>query len=340
MNANLKKGLSLSLILAAAAAAAVLGFRHWRHGQLFVATDDAYVKGHVVAVASRVPGKLLRVELQENQRVQAGQEIAALDPQDFDMALAKARASVAEAENGLALAGAQIAQAEAQVRAAQSQLELARIEKDRISALYQRDSIPRQKLDQVVSAEQVAAAQVTAALRQVAAARAGRGVGQSKLASSRASAEQAALARSYCAITAPSDGWITRKLAEPGMVVAPGQPLLAVVPLGPQELWVEANFKETQLKRVRPGQPAELRLDLDDGRVFQGTVDSIAAGTGAAFSLLPAENATGNWVKVVQRVPVKIRLQPGGDPDHRLRLGLSVQVAIDTRDGRNAQGRP
>lgn len=335
MNAKLKKGIGLAVILAAAGAALALGWRSWRRGQVFVATDDAYVKGHVVAVAARVPGRLLQVPVEENQPVKAGQVLAVLDPQDLDAAQAKARAAVAEARSGIALSEAQIAQAEAQQKAAESQLELARIEKARFTALYQRDSIPRQKLDHAVTAEQVAAAQAAAAARQVAAARAGRSVGESKLASANASLDQAALSRSYCTIVAPKDGWVSRKLAEPGMVVAPGQPLLAVVPLGPDEVWVEANFKETQLRHVRPGQPAELKLDLDDRTTFKGAVESIAAGTGAAFSLLPAENATGNWVKVVQRVPVRIKLAPGGDPGHQLRLGLSVRVEIDTR---GAQG--
>ena len=141
---------------------------------------------------------------------------------------------------------------------------------------------------------------------------------------------QAQLQRSYCTIVAPCDGTVSRKLAEPGMVVAAGQPLLAVVPLGQEDLWVEANFKETQLHRVRPGQRVRMKADID-GRIFTGTVDSLSAGTGAAFSLLPAENATGNWVKVVQRLPVKISLDRNADPERKLRLGLSVEAEIDTR---------
>jgi membrane fusion protein (multidrug efflux system) len=117
------------------------------------------------------------------------------------------------------------------------------------------------------------------------------------------------------------------------MVVAPGQPLCAIVPLGQDEIWVEANFKETQLRHVKCGQPVKLVADVDEGRSFYGTVDSLSAGTGAAFSLLPAENATGNWVKVVQRVPVKIKLAQGQDPEHKLRLGMSAKVEIDTRGG-------
>jgi len=330
-NRSLKKWVSLAAILVLAAAAAGWGVLRWRRGQLFVSTDDAYVRGHVVLVASRVPGPLSSVAVRENDAVKAGQLLATVDPRDYDAALAKALASVSEAENGLALGEAQLAQARAQLRAVESQQRLAEVERARLAALFERQSIPRQKLDQVITAAEVASAQVTALRKQVAAAEAGCGVGRSKVALARASAEQARLQRSYCTLLAPSDGYVGAKQAEPGMVVAPGQPLLAVVPLDRGELWVEANFKETQLRDVRPGQKVRLRADIERGRVFTGVVDSLSAGTGSVFSLLPAENATGNWVKVVQRVPVKIRLDPASDPGHRLRLGLSVSAEIDTR---------
>jgi len=156
-------------------------------------------------------------------------------------------------------------------------------------------------------------------------------VSQGKAAGAQAAVAAARLQRSYCTITAPCDGYISRKLGEAGMVVAPGQPLCAIVPLGQEEVWVEANFKETQLKRVRVGQPVKLAADLDAHRTFTGRVESLSAGTGAAFSLLPAENATGNWVKVVQRVPVRIKLDPG---QPQLRLGLTVSAEIDTSETR------
>ena len=194
-----------------------------------------------------------------------------------------------------------------------------------------RESIPRQKLDQARTACQVATAQLEAAQKQVAAIQCALQVSGSKETQAGASLRQMRLQKSYCTVPAPCDGFVTRKMAEPGMVVAAGQPLLAIVPLGQTELWVEANFKETQLRRVRPGQRVTLRADVDDEDI-PGIVESLAAGTGSAFSLLPAENATGNWVKVVQRVPVRIRLAPGADPGHKLRLGLSVAAVIDTRD--------
>lgn len=325
-----KKWVSLAAILLIAVAGAFWAFARWRHGQIFVATDDAYVKGHVTAVASRVPGPLLTVLVQENQAVQAGQSLATMDPRDYDAAVARGEASEAEARSALALNQAQIAQAQAQLQSAESQRALADLEKKRMSALYERQSLPRQKYDQAITAEEVARAQVAAVRKQVAAAQGLLGVSQSKIQVAQAALAQARLQRSYCTIVAPCDGVVSRKLAEPGMVVAAGQPLLAVVPLGQQDLWVEANFKETQLHRVRPGQKVRLKTDLD-GRTFTGTVDSLSAGTGAAFSLLPAENATGNWVKVVQRLPVKIQLDPNADPERKLRLGLSVEAEIDTR---------
>jgi membrane fusion protein (multidrug efflux system) len=325
-----KKWISLAAILLLAGSGTLWALVRWRHGQVFVSTDNAYVKGHVTALASRIPGPLLAVSVQENEAVRAGQPLATLDPRDYDAAIARGEASEAEARSALALNQAQIAQAQAQLQSTESQRALADLERKRMAALFERQSLPRQKYDQALTAEEVARAQVAAARKQVAAAQGMLGVSQSKVQVAQAALAQARLQRSYCTLFAPCDGVVSRKLAEPGMVVAAGQPLLAVVPLGHSDLWVEANFKETQLHRVRPGQRVRMRTDLDD-RTFMGTVESLSAGTGAAFSLLPAENATGNWVKVVQRLPVKIRLDADADPDHKLRLGLSVEAEIDTR---------
>jgi membrane fusion protein (multidrug efflux system) len=141
------------------------------------------------------------------------------------------------------------------------------------------------------------------------------------------------LNRSYCEITAIVDGFVSKLTATAGQVVAPGQPLCAVVPLTGDHIWVEANFKETELARIRVGQPATFHTDVNPGRTYRGRVDSISAGTGAAFALLPPENATGNWVKIVQRLPVRIAVDPASNEDGSLRLGLSVHVEIDTLAG-------
>ena len=327
-----KKWISLGVILGAALIGTCWAYLRWRHEQVFVSTDNAYVRGHIVTLASRIPGPLQTLAVDDNQAVKAGQVIATVDPKDFDAAVARAQASLAEAQSALALNQAQIGQATAQVAAARSQKTLTEADRRRLSALFERQSLPKQKFDQAVAADEVAAASEEAARKQVAAARSALGVSRSKVGVAQAALDNALLQRSYCTITAPCDGVVSRKLAEPGVVVAPGQPLLSIVPLDQNELWVEANYKETQLVRVRPGQRVTLRTDLDDSRAFTGTVESLSAGTGSVFSLLPAENATGNWVKVVQRVPVKIKLDSGADPDHRLRLGLTVTAVIDTRD--------
>ncbi|MEW6364394.1 MAG: HlyD family secretion protein [Acidobacteriota bacterium] len=333
MVAGLKKWIALGVLMVFVLAGGGVGWERWRHAQIHVSTDNAYVQGAVFYVASRIPGTLLTVSVTNNQPVNKGDPIATIDPRDYDVAIARAEAALAEMESALATDRAMIAQYEAQVKAAQSQLDLARIEKERIGALYERQSIAKQKLDQVATQLDVAAAQVVANEKAVSAARARLVVSRAKADAARATLETARLQRSYCTISSPVTGLISRKSAEVGQVVSPGQPLCAVVPLDLKELWVEANFKETQLKNVRPGQRVTIRADIDPDRVCTGVVESIAAGTGAAFSLLPPENAAGNWVKVVQRVPVRIRVDPAGDPQHRLRLGLSVTVEIDTTSG-------
>jgi membrane fusion protein (multidrug efflux system) len=258
--------------------------------------------------------------------------IATLDARDYDAAFVRAQAATEEAEAGIARDQAGIEQARAQLATARSQLDLARTERDRVRTLYEQRSLSKQEYDHAMTAAQVAGAQFTATEKAVAAALAKLEVARGKLAVARASLETARLQRSYCAITAPVDGVISRKMAETGDVVAPGEPLCAVVPLGLDELWIEANYKETQLRDIRPGQQATFRADIDPGHTYQGTVESLSPGTGAVFSLLPPENATGNWVKIVQRVPVRIRIDPDEDPDHILRLGLSVSVSIDTHE--------
>lgn len=326
-----RKWVALMVLGSFVVAGAIFGYARWRHAQWHIETDDAYVKGHIYTVASRIPGILLTMDVLENQAVKDGQTVATLDPRDYDAALVKAEASLGEATADVTVKEAKIAQARAQISAATSQIDLASSDLARMGALYDRQSIPKQKLDQAVTAEAVAKAQLSTTEKTISFGSAELEVSRRKVETAKAQLEQARLQRSYCTIVSPVTGVISRKMAETGNVVAPGQPLFAVVPLELDDIWVEANFKETQLKNVRPGQPCVLRADIDKGREVQGTVDSISAGTGAAFSLLPPENATGNWVKVVQRVPVKIRINPGSDPGHTLRVGLSVQVAIDTR---------
>jgi len=327
---NRKKWLGLLLIFVFAALLVVAGVLRWKHAQVFPSTEDAYVAGDIVPVASRIPGTILTLSVGENRLVHEGDVVATLDPRDMDAAVARAEAALASARSVVAADRANIAQAEAALEAAKSDLALKKLDLERFTKLAERDSIPKRIRDQAVTAEQVAEAQVQAAAKRVAAARAALGVTLKRIETAKVQLGRARLDRSYCTIVAPATGRVSRKTAQLGQVVAAGQPLFAVVPLEPDRVWVRANFKETQLRRIRPGQPVRLHTDVDPDRIYRGHVESLSAGTGAAFSLLPPENATGNWVKIVQRLPVRIAVDPESNRDHSLRLGLSVHVTVDT----------
>ncbi len=325
-----KKWISLVVILLVAAAIAVAGYRYWQHAQVHPNTEDAYVSGDVYTIASRTPGTLLTVQVTENQRVAQGDVIATLDPRDFDVQVDQARTALDEARSTLATNRAQIAQAQAKVDEDASRLALARINLERFSELYRRNSVPKQRYDDAVTAEQVATAQLASSQKAHAAVEANLAVAGQRVKLQEVRLANAELTRTYCTITSPVAGVVSRKSAQVGQVVAAGQPLCAVVPLEGAHIWVEANFKETELRRIRVGQPATFHTDVNPEREYQGWVESLSAGTGAAFSLLPPENATGNWVKIVQRLPVRIAIDAGSDADRSLLLGLSVHVEVNT----------
>ncbi len=326
-----KKWISLFVILLVVAAVAVAGYRYWQHAQVHPNTEDAYVGGDVFAIASRVPGTLLTVQVNENQPVSKGQVIATLDPRDFDVQVEQARTTLDEARSALATDRAKIAQGKAKVEEDASRLELARINLDRFSELFHRNSVPKQRYDDAVTAERVATAELASSQKALAADEANLAVAEQRVRLQEVRLANAELTRTYCTIASPIAGIVSKKSAQVGEVVAPGQPLCAIVPLEGEHVWVEANFKETELRRIRVGQPATFHTDVNPDRTYRGWVESLSAGTGAAFSLLPPENATGNWVKIVQRLPVRIAIDQGSDPDHSLRLGLSVHVEVNTQ---------
>ena len=249
-------------------------------------TDDAAIEAHVIPVSAKVAGHALRVLVDDNQQVKAGQLLAELDPRDFQTRLDQAKGKVASDR-------AESAKTEADMKRAQ--------------ALFARDEASKQDLEHAQASADAAKAD---------------------LAQSDAALRQAELDLSYTRIEAPEDGRVTRKSLEPGAYVSIGQAVLALVP---DDVWVVANFKETQLTRMHPGQHAEIRVDAYPDARLRGHVDSIQAGTGARFSLLPAENATGNFVKVVQRVPVKIVLDDKLDGGRVLAPGMSVEANVDLR---------
>ena len=326
----LKKWISFAIIVLVLAAIAFAGYRYWQHSQVHPNTEDAYVAGDVLAVSSSIPGRLLTVEITENQPIKNGQVVATIDPADYDTQVEQARAAISEARAALATNRAKIAQARAKVDADGSKLALARLNLDRFSQLFKRNSAPKQRYDDAVTAEQVASADAAASQKALAVAEANLAVADERVKVEERRLATAELTRSHCTVVAPVDGIVSRKSAQPGQVVAPGQPLCAVVPLEGEHIWVEANFKETELRRIRVGLPATFHTDVTPDREYRGWVESLSAGTGAAFSLLPPENATGNWVKIVQRLPVRIAIDPASNADRSLRLGLSANVEVDT----------
>jgi len=311
----------------------VAGVRWWLQASSRITTDNAFVEGHVHSVASRVGGMVRRVEVRDNQQVKRGELLLELDRSDYGVRVDAARAALAVTMNETSGDYARVEQSRAEL--AQSRARLAQAESDlkRGGALFGREVIPREQLERLETARSVAAAQVAEKEENLKRYSAEAGLSSSgsreaKAAQRRAQLEEARLNLSYTRVVAPADGFVTRKGVEPGNYIQPGQPLMALVTL--EDAWVTANYKESQLSHVRPGQAVEFSVDAYPGRKFSGRVESIMAGTGAAFSLLPPENATGNYVKVVQRIPVRIAIDKNSDPEQLLRVGMSVVPTIIT----------
>jgi membrane fusion protein (multidrug efflux system) len=315
------------------------GIWYWHHRSIFISTDDAYVSGYVGMVSSQVAGRINKVLVDNNDYVKRGQTLVTLDPKDYQVTVAQAEATLNRLRQDLASKYAKVGQARGEIGEAQAHLKQSITDLNRYAPLYDRHVVPKQKLDQVNTQNKVAKATLEKAQEKEREALAAIGGStsipinqQPAVKEAEARLEQARLNLSYTDIKAHINGYVTKRQVEVGNWVQPGQPLMAVVPLKTSDLWIEANYKETQLTHVCIGQPAEVEVDTYPGVKFKGKVDSIMSGTGAAFTLLPPENATGNWVKVVQRVPVKIVLQPPFPEDKPLRLGMSSVVTIDTRD--------
>jgi membrane fusion protein (multidrug efflux system) len=368
-------------------------------------TDDAQVDAHVTPIAARVGGTVLRVPVSDNQQADAGAVLVELDRRDYEIALDRARADLADAKAGAMAAAvnvpitsttsagnvatarggveeaeagfseamqsveaakARLTTAQARLREQEANATRAARDVERLKGLLAKDEISQQQFDAAVGAADASRAAADSARSQVQEAQLAISVAQSRVAGSRAgqqrataelrtaetapqqvtatraraesaqarvkqaeaAVKQAELNLEYSVVKAPIKGVVSRKSVEPGQVIQPGQPLMSIIPL--EQVWITANFKETQLANMRPGQPVTIKVDAYGGRKFKGHVESVAAATGSRFSLLPPENATGNFVKVVQRVPVKIVLEQGQDPEHLLRPGMSVTPVVQT----------
>src|SRR5690242_13545051 len=318
----------------------VVGVLWWLHARQYESTDDAFIDARSVSIASQLTGTIVEVPVNDNEAVPAGAVLVKIDPRDYDAALAQARAQVDQATASIENYDAQIAAQQARIDAAQKQvaqaeaaLTFARQQNDRAQELLGRGAGTAQQAQQTASdlrqrqaAYASAQADEIAAEKQTAVLATQKQGAQGQLEQAQASVTQAETNLARTQIVAPETGRATKISAAVGGLAQPGQALMMFVPAS---VWITANFKETQLDRMRPGEPVDITVDAYPGRTFHGHVDSIQAGSGAAFSLLPPENATGNFVKVVQRVPVKIVFD--SDPGVHLGPGMSVVPTVKVR---------
>lgn len=312
---TLKASSPLRLVIMAIAvlAALVWGASKIRHSFLYVETDNAQIEGDIFPVISRVPGRVQEVRCTDNQKVAKGDTLVLLDPADYEVRRDMASAALENARASVAAAG------EAALAAAATGQKLG-ADLRRSENLRRQDVISPSEFDAVKAGALTSSAQHAAAESEHRAAAA-----QLKL--REAELRNAELQLSYTVITAPADGHVSKKNVQPGQYVAPGQQLIALV--GSRRLWVVANFKETQLENLRPGQEVSIRVDAYPGEKFEGKVESISSGTGARFALLPPDNASGNFVKVAQRVPVRILFT--GKPDNGYKLAAGMNVVVEVR---------
>ena len=326
------------LILAALVIAGVL---YWLQSRHYETTDDAFIDGYMSQIASQVSGRVTRIAFNDNQQVKAGQVLIELDPRDYQVKLDQAKAQRLQAAAQLDQARAQLGlqqanldQASANVRVTEADLQQAQNDLARYRSVDPK-AVTRQQIDTSSSTVRSAQARLEANRQAVAGVRAQITAQNASIAASVASLKQADVAvesaelqLSYNHVTAPADGQVTRRTVELGNYINPGQSLLAVVP---NQMWVTANFKETQLALMRPGQSVRVRVDACPDLDIAARVDSFQAGSGSVFSSLPAENATGNYVKVVQRVPVRINFEPQDLSGCRMAPGMSVSPRVTVR---------
>ena len=301
---------------------------YWQQGQQYEATENAYVNAHVVHVAAQVTGQVMSMPLQDNQLVQQGATLLTIDPAPFQIAVDRATAQLQRARFQVKRSAATLRDVEAIVRQREAELRNAIANDERSQNLLSRNLISREKADLTATQLSIAQAALESAQARLAAEQANLGSGGEQNESIREAAaalEQAKLDLRNCEVKAPVTGYVSNLTARAGDVIARNQALFALIDAS--EFWIDANFKETQLASVKPGSDVEVRIDMYPGKVFKGQVDSISGGSGTAFSLLPAQNATGNWVKIAQRVPVKIKVL---DPDSKfpLRIGTSGSVRV------------
>jgi membrane fusion protein (multidrug efflux system) len=340
----------MAVLALAMAGGLYYGSYWWTEGRFLVSTDDAYVKADLSVISAKVAGNITAVPVKENAAVKAGDTLAQIDVRDYQIAVDAARnklgtqeATIQRLRQQAIAQGAVIDQAKAQVLSSKASSVRAIADFDRAQTLARQEFGSVQRLDQARADRDQSQAAVKAAEAAQASAEANLTVLNAQVreaegvrAELRTSVDKALLDLSYTTVKAAFDGIVGNKAVQVGQYVQPGTRLLALVPL--DTAYIEANYKETQLDGIRPGQPADVAVDAAGGRVFHGVVESIAPASGAQYSLLPPENATGNFTKIVQRVPVRIRVEGDAIRQGALRPGLSVVTYVNTKGTREAGG--
>lgn len=330
-----RKRLLLQLGAAFIVAGVAYSIYWWLVGQYHESTDDAYVAGNVVSVSPQVTGTVTSIDADETDLVQQGQPLIRLDDTDTAIALDSAKANLADTVRQVRQMFERLKELRASVTLREADVARAKEDLTRREALIAEHAVSNEELQHARTAYDTAQAALNAAQHQVAAAASlvsGTDVEHHPLVlAAEAKLREAYLEWQRHVVLSPVSGYVAQRSVQLGSRVTPGMPLMTVVPLN--QLWVEANFKEDQFSDIRLGQPVTMTADLYGGSVeFHGKVLGVGAGTGAAFALLPPQNASGNWIKIVQRVPVRISLDPPELAEKPLRVGLSMQVAIDTHD--------
>ncbi|MGQ7935158.1 HlyD family secretion protein [Paraburkholderia sp. D1E] len=330
-----RKHMTALLVIAILLAAIAYGLYYFLVARFHEDTDDAYVNGNVVQITPQVTGTVIAVNADDTQTVRAGDPIVVLDPADARVALQQSEANLGQTVRQVRGLFANDDQYLAQVAVRQSDLSRAQDDLHRRLTVAGTGAVSQEDISHARDAVKSAEAALDAAQQQLAANRALTAnttiAGHPDVQAAAAKVRDAYLANARNTLPAPVTGYIAQRSVQVGQRVSPGNPLMGIVPLN--GVWIDANFKEVQLKHIRIGQPVELTADAyGSSVVFLGKVVGFSAGTGSAFSLLPAQNATGNWIKVVQRLPVRIEIDPQELEKHPLRIGLSMQVDVNVKD--------
>ncbi len=353
-NTQGRKKTALIVFAVLAVIGAIVVFFYLQYKSSHISTDDAFIDGHIHTIAAKISGTVKKVYVEHNQPVKQGDILIEIDPVDYDVKVNEAasavnaeKAKLAEKEAGidaakkmLAELGARLESAKANFQLQEANFKQAGVDLKRAEGLFKKEAISKERLEKAQTAYDVSKAEVKSSkdlVKQAGVAletqramvrqsEAARETQSATIKQKEATLETARLNSEYTKVVAPIDGYVTKKSVEVGNQIQAGQPIMAVVPLS--DIYVTANYKETQLERVRPGQKVDIKVDTYPGKTFKGRVDSIMAGTGAVFSLFPPENATGNFVKVVQRIPVKIVFERNTDSEHVLRMGMSVEPTV------------